>query len=46
MKNLEKGDNTEVNGIWGIINPKGVDTFALDLEEKTLKLYNIIFEEV
>ena len=36
----EKGDNAEVNGIGGIINPKGICTVILDLEDDKGKLQN------
>ena len=45
-KHLEKGDDTEVNDIGGLINPKGIGTFLLDLEDDTGKLQNIILEQV
>ena len=45
-KPLENGDNTEGNGLGGIINHKGICTIVLDLEYDTVKLQNIIFEQV
>ena len=43
---LEKGDNTEVNVIGGIIKTKGICTVFLDLEVDTGKLHNLTFEQV
>ena len=40
-KLLEKGDDTEVNNIGGIIKPKGIGTVTLDLEYETGKIHNI-----
>ena len=31
-KTLENGDDAEVNGIMGIIKPKGIDTVIMNLE--------------
>ena len=45
-KPLGNGDNTEGNGLGGIINHKGICTIVLDLEYDTVKLQNIIFEQV
>ena len=45
-KPLEKGDDTEVNGIGGIVNPKGVVIVILDLEYNTGQIHNLIFEQV
>ena len=43
-KPLENGYDTEVNGIGGIIKPKGIVTVVLNLEYDTSKLYNIFFK--
>ena len=32
-KLLEKGDDTEVNGIGGLIRTKGIGTLVLDMED-------------
>ena len=32
---LEGGDNTRVNGIGGLINPKYLDTISLNLKDET-----------
>ena len=45
-KPLEKGDNIDINGIRGIIKPKGIDTVVLDPEYDTGKLHNLIFKNV
>ena len=37
-KPLEEGDDTEVNDTRGIINPKGIFTIVLDLEDDTGKI--------
>ena len=41
---LEKGYDTEVNGIGGTIKPKGIGTVVLNLEDDTGKLHNLTFE--
>ena len=41
----EKGCVIEVNGIGGLINPKGIGTEALDLKDDTGKIHNNIFEQ-
>ena len=46
LKNVEKGEDTEVNDIVGIIKPKGIGTVVLDLEDGTGKLHTFIFEQV
>ena len=43
-KPLEKVHDTEVNGIGGIIKPKGIGTVILDLEDDTGKLQSLVFE--
>ena len=45
-KPLEKGDDTEVNIIGGIINNEGVVIAALDLKEDTGKIHNLAFKQV
>ena len=45
-KNLDNGDNIEVNGIRSIIKPKGIGTLNLDLEYDTVKIHNICFKNV
>ena len=45
-KPLEKGDDTEVNGVRGLIKPKGIVTIVLDMEDDTGKIHNNIFEQV
>ena len=45
-KPLEKGDDTVVNGIGGIIKPKEIGTTILDLEGDKGKLHSITFEQV
>ena len=45
-KYLEKGDDTEVNVIGVIINPKGIGTVVLGLEDYTGKLHNIFFKRL
>ena len=41
-KPLEKGDDTEINSIRGLIKPKGIGTISLEPEYDTGKLHNII----
>ena len=43
-KTLDKGYDTEVNGIRGIIKPKGIGTTYLYLEDATSKIHNIIIK--
>ena len=43
VKNLDKGEDTEINSIGGVINNNGVDTVDLDLEYYTEKIKNISF---
>ena len=42
-KPLDKGGDTEVNGIGGLIKPKGIGTFILDLEYDRGKIHNLVF---
>ena len=42
-KPLKKGDNIEVNGIGGLINPTGIVNIVLSLEYDTGKHHNINF---
>ena len=39
---LEKGDDTEVNGIGGLMKTKGIGTAVLDMEDDRGKI-NILF---
>ena len=39
-------DDTEVNGIGGIIYPKGIDTVVLDLEDNTGKIQKLTLKQV
>ena len=45
-KILGKEDDTEVNGIGGLIKPKGIGTFILDLEYETIQIHNLNFKQV
>ena len=45
-KPLVKEDDTEVNGIGGIIKPKGIFTVVLDLEDNTGQIHNLTFKQV
>ena len=45
-KLLVKQDDTEVNGIGGIINPNGICTLVLDLEDDTVKIHNLTFKQI
>ena len=44
-KPLEKGDDTEVNGVRGLIKPKGIVTIVLDMEDDTGKIHNNILNK-
>ena len=45
-KQLEKEDNAEVNGIGGIIKPKGIGIVVLYLEYDTGKIHDLNFKQV
>ena len=44
VKNLDKGEDTEINSIGGVINNNGVDTVDLDLEYYTEKSKISVFK--
>ena len=43
-KTPEKGYDTDVNDIEGLIKPKGICTVVLELEDDTGKIHSITFE--